>query len=160
MDSPYSFRRVMAEDRALLTRWMAEPHVREWWGTDEPAQGFDLADGKVARWIVSFGGAPFAYMQDYSVHGEEGHHFARLPPGSRGVDQYIGVRDMIGLGHGTGFIGARMQKLFYEGAPALGVDPDPRNDRAIAVYRKLGFEVAGPPQDTRWGPILPMVAQR
>ncbi|NDV00673.1 GNAT family N-acetyltransferase [Pseudoroseicyclus tamaricis] len=159
MAGPYSFRRVREEDRALLRRWLAEPHVRKWWGSDEPAERLEL-EGHVARWIVWLEGTPFAYMQDYSVHGEEGHHFAGLPAGSRGIDQYIGVPGLIGQGHGTGFIGARMQALYDEGAPAIAVDPDPTNARAIAVYRKLGFEVSGPAHDSRWGRVLPMVAWR
>ncbi|MDP3862498.1 MAG: GNAT family N-acetyltransferase, partial [Phaeovulum sp.] len=75
-----------------------------------------------------------------------------------GIDQYIGDPSMLGLGHGTGFIRQRMQELFANGAPALGVDPHPENLRAITVYRQLGFLIAGDRQETRWGLILPMVA--
>lgn len=99
-------------------------------------------------------------MQDYSVHGEEDHPFAALPKGSRGIDQFIGEPDMIGLGHGSAFIRARMKALFDAGAPVIGTDPHPANERAIAVYRKLGFEPYGAPQETRWGLILPMLARR
>ena len=67
---------------------------------------------------------------------------------------------MIGVGHGSGFIGARMQALFSEGAPVIATDPHPENGRAIAAYRKLGFEPLGPPQEIKWGLILPMVARR
>lgn len=103
---------------------------------------------------------PFAFMQDYTVHGWENHHFAKLPKGSRGIDQYIGDPDMIGVGHGSAFIGARVQTLFDEGAPVIATDPHPDNKRAIAVYRKLGFGPFGPPQETQWGLILPMRARR
>lgn len=99
-------------------------------------------------------------MQDYTVHGWEDHHFAELPKGSRGIDQYIGDPEMIGVGHGSAFIGARMQTLFDQGAPVIATDPHPDNERAIAVYRKLGFEPSGPPQETKWGLILPMLARR
>ena len=94
------------------------------------------------------------------MHGWDDHHFAALPKGARGIDQYIGDPDMIGAGHGTGFIGARMQILFDAGAPVIATDPHPENARAIAVYRKLGFAPVGPPQETQWGLILPMVARR
>ncbi len=53
-----------------------------------------------------------------------------------------------------------MRALFNEGAPVIGTDPHPANERAIAVYRKLGFEPSGPPRDTRWGLILPMLAKQ
>ena len=112
----------------------------------------------VSRRIVAHNGKPFAYMQDYSVHAEPDHHFAHLPPGSRGTDQYIGGPAMLGRGHGTALIRQRMAELFAAGAPALGTDPHPDNARAIAVYGKLGFLISGLPQQTPWGLVLPMLA--
>lgn len=144
----------------LLIQWQSQPHVRKWWGSDEPYDEEELTDPRVARWIVSHFERPFAFMQDYAVHGWEDHHFAKLPKGARGIDQYIGDPDMIGVGHGSAFIAERLRALFDEGAPVIATDPHPDNERAIAVYRNLGFEPFGPPQETRWGLILPMMARR
>ncbi|NKB16303.1 MAG: acetyltransferase, partial [Sphingomonadales bacterium] len=91
----YSFRRATLDDLDLLIEWQSKPHVREWWDSDEPYDEEELADPRVARWIVSFFGRPFAFMQDYTVHGWEDHHFANLPKGARGIDQYIGDPEMI-----------------------------------------------------------------
>lgn len=155
----YGFRKATLTDLPLLVAWQSNPHVSEWWGSDEPYDEAELADLRVARWIVSIAERPFAFMQDYTVHGWKDHHFANLPKGSRGIDQYIGDPEMIGLGHGTAFINARMQVLFAEGAPIIATDPHPDNHRAIAVYRKLGFEPSGSPQETEWGLSLPMLAR-
>ena len=154
----YSFRTVTLDDLDLLAGWQSKPHVHQWWGS-EPYDAADLADPRVARWIVSTAGRPFAYMQDYTVHGWEDHHFAHLPNGSRGIDQFIGDAEMLGLGHGSAFIGTRMRALFAAGAPVIATDPHPDNARAIAVYKKLGFEPSGPPRDTQWGLVLPMLAR-
>lgn len=148
------------DDLDLLMAWQAHPHVRAWWGSDEPYDAEEISDPRVARWIVSADGRPFAFMQDYTVHGWEDHHFSKLPKGSRGIDQYIGDPEMIDVGHGTAFIGAKLQALFDAGAPVIATDPHPDNKRAISVYRKLGFEAFGPPQQTQWGLILPMQARR
>ncbi|MBW9113561.1 acetyltransferase [Rhizobium cauense] len=156
----YSFRKATLGDLPLLAKWQSNPHVRAWWDSDQPYDAEDLADSRVARFIVSTAGRPFAFMQDYTVHGWEDHHFAGLPEGSRGIDQFIGDPEMIGVGHGSAFIGARMRALFDAGVPVIGTDPHPANERAIAVYKKLGFEPSGPPQETRWGLILPMLAAR
>jgi aminoglycoside 6'-N-acetyltransferase len=156
----YSFRRATLHDLDLLVEWQSKPHVRQWWGSDEPFNKEDLDDPRVARWIVSSFGRTFAFMQDYTVHGWEDHHFAKLPKGSRGIDQYIGDPEMIGIGHGQAFIRARMQTLFDAEAPVIATDPHPDNERAISVYKKLGFEPFGPPQETQWGLILPMKARR
>ncbi len=148
------------DDLDLLKAWQALPHVRAWWDTDEPYDAAELNDPRVARWVVSIDQRRFAFMQDYSVHGWDDHHFADLPMGARGIDQYIGDPDMIGAGHGTAFIGARMHMLFDAGTPVIATDPHPDNARAISVYRKLGFVPVGSPRETQWGLILPMVAKR
>jgi len=155
----YSFRRVTPDDLDLLWRWQSNAHVSEWWDSSEPYDEADLLDPRVARWIVSHSGRPFAFMQDYTVHGWEDHPFAHLPEGSRGIDQFIGDPGMLGLGHGSAFIAMRMQALFDAGAPVIATDPHPDNARAIAVYRKLGFEAFGPPRETQWGLTLPMWAK-
>lgn len=155
----YDFRKARLDDLVLLKTWRATPHVMEWWGTEHSYDAGDLSDERVARWIVSMDNRPFAFMQDYTVHGWPGHHFASLPKGSRGIDQYIGDPDMVGHGHGSAFIKQRMQALFDAGVPVIGTDPHPKNERAITVYKKLGLVAMGPEQETKWGLILPMVAK-
>ena len=155
-EQAYAFRAATLDDLDLLRGWQAQPHVAAWWDTDDPFDQDDLLDKRVARWIVSLKGRPFAYMQDYAVHGWTDHHFYDLPEGTRGIDQYIGVAEMLGQGHGPGFIGARVQAMFDAGLPVVATDPHPGNSRAIAAYEKLGFGAFGPPQETQWGVILPM----
>lgn len=144
------------EDLPLLLAWQSNPHVREWWGSGAPFGESDLNDPRIDFRIVETAGRPFAFMQDYDVHGWPAHHFTHLPEGARGIDQYIGPPEMIGRGYGTAFIAARMRALFAGGAPVIALDPHPENKRAIAVYRKLGFRVAGAPRETEWGLIVPM----
>jgi aminoglycoside 6'-N-acetyltransferase len=157
---PYRFRLVTPDDLDLLESWLGQPHVQEWWGDTEPFSAEDLADLRVAMMIVECDGVPFAYMQDYDVHGWTGHHFGYLPAGSRGIDQFIGEPGMIGRGHGPAFIRQRAGELFAAGAPAIGTDPDPKNARAIAAYVKAGFKVVGPEEDTEWGRVVRMEARR
>lgn len=159
-DIRYRFHKATMDDLDLLVEWQSNPHVRAWWDSDEPYDKDQLNDLRVAKWIVTANEHPFAFMQDYTVHGWEDHHFAHLPKGSRGIDQYIGDPMMIGLGHGSAFIAARIRVLFDEGAPVIATDPHPENARAIAVYKKLGFEAFGSPQETEWGLVLPMRVNR
>jgi aminoglycoside 6'-N-acetyltransferase len=156
----YEFRQATMDDVDLISKWQAQPHVRRWWDASEPYDQDDMSDPRVSRWIVSFEARPFAFMQDYTVHGWNEHHFANLAKGARGIDQFIGDPEMIGVGHGSGFIAARIRDLFDAGAPMVATDPHPDNTRAISVYAKLGFQPLGPPQDTHWGLILPMVAHK
>lgn len=154
----YNFRLVTPADFPLILAWQSLPHVRKWWEPAEPFTEQKLADPRVRRWIVSTAEGPFAYMQDYTVHGWENHHFSGLPKGSRGIDQFIGELSMTGRGHGPAFILERLQALFEDGVPEVATDPHPDNARAIAAYEKAGFKVFGPPRETPWGRILPMKA--
>jgi len=154
----YSFRPMTAEDFGIARRWLETPEVRRWWGDPDGEISLleeDLDDPRMAMWIVAHEGLPFAYIQDYEPHAWAMHPFAFLPPGSRGVDQFIGEPDMIGCGHGSAFVRAHVDQLFAEGAPAVGVDPDPANARAIRAYEKAGFG-RGPVVDTEWGPSMLM----
>ena len=155
----YAFRPVTPDDFDLLHAWHREPHVAAWWGGTRYTSEH-LRDSRLTMRIVEIDGDPFAFVQDYDVHGWEGHHFAHLPPGSRGMDQFIGTPGLIDRGHGSAFITARMNGLFADGVPVLAVDPHPDNGRAIAVYRKLGFAADGEPRSTEWGLALPMVRSR
>lgn len=152
----HAFRPATLDDLPMLRRWQAEPHVREWWSDDEPFDAADLADSRVCRWIVSHDRRPFAFRQDYDIHGWGAHPLDALPPGSRGIDQYVGDPAMTGQGHGPAFIARRIAALLAEGAPAIGTDPHPGNARAIRVYQGLGFRVLGPERMTDWGLVLPM----
>lgn len=160
MQHSYSFRAVTSDDLEQLAEWQRQPHVAEWWDDAEPTTVKDLADERVARWIVSHQGKAFAYMQDYTVHGWADHHFYDLPLGARGIDQFIGEADMIGQGHGPAFISRRIATLFDAGAPVIATDPHPDNARAIAAYQKAGFQQSGAPRETQWGMIYPMTIWR
>lgn len=128
-----------------------------WWGpldAEDPAEA--LADPNVAPWIVEHDGRPFAYAQDYDPHAWTPHPFGHLPPGSRGIDQYIGELDLLDRSHGTAFVRQHCDALFAAGAPAIGTDPHPDNRRAIRAYEKAGFAVVGGPTETGWGLALLM----
>jgi aminoglycoside 6'-N-acetyltransferase len=155
----YRFRRMLPDDLPMVQRWLETPAVREWWfGADGELASIsknDLNDPHVAMWIVSHHSQAFAYIQDYDPHAWPGHHFSHLPPGSRGIDQFIGVPEMLGRGHGSAFIRAHVDQLFTRGAPSVGTDPNPHNARAIRSYQKAGF-LAVEERMTQWGNCLLM----
>lgn len=156
----YRFSLASEADLDLIARWIETPPVAHWWieADGQPAPPIDeddLADPNIAVWIVSHDDQPFAYLQDYDVHAWPGHHFAHLPPGSRGIDQFIGDPAMLGRGHGSAFIRAYVDGLFAKGVPAVGTDPNPTNARAIRAYEKAGF-LPVRECDTEWGHVLLM----
>jgi aminoglycoside 6'-N-acetyltransferase len=157
--SPYQFRPMSAGDLPLLRRWLAMPHVAQWWG-DADAQfdliGGDLDEPAMDQFIVATRRHPFAYLQCYDPsvwpQGGLGTH----PAGARGIDQFIGEAGMVNLGHGSAFIRAFTDDLFGAGTPRVLTDPDPANARAIRAYEKAGF-VKDKLVDTSDGVALLMV---
>ena len=141
----------------LVQRWLAEPHVAEWWHDPETLEfvSGDLGHPDLAQFTVSFNGRPFAYLQCYQI--SDWHvGFGPQPEGTRGLDQFIGAADMLGSGHGSAFIRAFTDQLFARGVPRMVIDPSPDNPRAIRAYEKAGFEKVGM-VDTPDGPALLMV---
>ena len=158
----YGFRPFTADDLPLARRWLETPHCREWWGgPDEEEAGLrdDLNDPRMDQWIATLDGRPFGYIQDYDPLAWGGHHFGFLPAGARGIDQFIGEPEMLGRGHGSAMVRLHTDALFARGAPAVGIDPDPANARAIRAYEKAGFVRVGE-QDTEWGYCLLMTKHR
>ena len=66
----YAFREMTADDLPMIKRWLAEPHVREWWG--DPAEQYQLVSGDLNepamdQHIVSTDGRDFGYLQCYDL---------------------------------------------------------------------------------------------
>jgi aminoglycoside 6'-N-acetyltransferase len=136
----YNFRLVTRDDLPMLRAWLGEPHVMRWWGDPDEQIGLitrDIDEPAMKLWIVSVAGRPFAYAQSYDPHA-----FGILldqPPGTCGVDPFIGLPDHINVGHGSRFLAALCQRLFAAGAPRVIIDPDVDNRAAIRAYEKAGF---------------------
>jgi aminoglycoside 6'-N-acetyltransferase len=154
----YAFRPMAVDDLPIVQRWLAKPHVAEWWG--DPAEQFalvrdDMAHPAMDQFIVEHERRPFAYLQCYAPDAWDGG-FGALPPGTRGIDQFIGAEDMINRGHGAAFIRAFVEGLLKAGVPQVLTDPNPANGRAIRAYEKAGFRQRRP-VDTPDGAAVLMV---
>ena len=155
----YDFRDATADDLPLLGKWLAEPHLAEWWGSDVEASLAEIREAidsiDTEPLIVELNGKPIAYLQSYDPHLEEAHPYQDQPFGTLGMDISIGPPDLVGKGHGSAIVRQFTDMLFEEGAPRVIIDPHPDNARAIRAYEKAGFRAF----DTRtsiYGPALMM----
>jgi len=143
MAPDYRFRPMTPGDLPVVRRWLETPEVARWWGL--PDEQFVLVSGDLdhpdmAQFIVAIDDHPFAYVQCYRL-GIWNEGFGAQRPGTRGIDQFIGEPEMIGQGHGSGFIRHFTDQLLASGLPRIVTDPDPDNGRAIRAYAKAGFQV-------------------
>jgi aminoglycoside 6'-N-acetyltransferase len=139
---PYQFRPMSKADLPLVRRWLAMPHVTEWWGEPDEQFGLvseDLHEPAMDQYVVVSVDRPFAYLQCYDQSAWPDNGLGLHPPGTRGIDQFIGEPDMVGRGHGSAFIRAFIDRLLGAGTPRVLTDPDPENVRAVRAYEKAGF---------------------
>ena len=155
----YDFRLMTRADIPMIDAWLQTPGPQQWWVDPEGNVSVDadeIGHPGVSMWIVSHDGQPFAYMQDWDVHAWPDHYFVDRAPGVRGIDQFIGIPAMLGVGHGHRFIRQRVEALLASGAPEIVVDPAPANLRAVAAYQKAGFTTYGEHNSSQWGHVLLM----
>ncbi|WP_419912172.1 GNAT family N-acetyltransferase [Hoeflea sp.] len=142
MEGHYTFRTVTDADFDMLRKWLRTPAVAQWWGDPDHELGLmkrDLADGTVTSLIVAYDGTPFAYAQHYNVDDWPQAHLKHIKPGTRAIDTFVGVPEMLGAGHGAAFLRALAIQLIEDGASGVVIDPDPENARARRAYEKAGF---------------------
>jgi aminoglycoside 6'-N-acetyltransferase len=157
MAADYVFQPMAASDLTLIRRWLALPHVEEWWGDPEEQYALvsgDLHEPATNQYIVS-AGDPLAYLQCYELT-EWNAGFGPQPQGTRGIDLFIGEPTMIGRGHGSALLRRFVDGLLQKGVPRVMTDPDPDNARAVCAYVKAGFQ-RDRMVETPDGPALMMV---
>lgn len=150
MTADISFEPVSDRHLPLLARWLAEPHLREWWGDPETELSYicDMIEGRdtTRPFVFSVDGEPVGYIQYWFV----GHHqnaswledhpwLGELPSDSIGVDLSIGVAERLSQGIGPAVLRAFVSRLKAQGHSTIIIDPDPMNLRAIRAYEAAGF---------------------
>ena len=142
MGSQYQFRPMSAADLPLVRRWLAAPHVTEWWGKPDEQFGLvsgDLNEPAMDQFIVATDDRPFGYVQCYDPTAWPDNGLGAHPPRTRGIDQFIGEPDMVDRGHGSAFIRLFVDGVLATGVPRVLTDPGPENIRAVRAYEKAGF---------------------
>jgi aminoglycoside 6'-N-acetyltransferase len=130
-----SVREATADDVDLLVRWHADPEVSRFWDDEvftREEMKARLARPGVEAFVVEASGEPVGYVQVWTDDGRSGGLDMFLVPDARGR----------GLGPDAGRAVARHLRD-ERGWEPVTVDPYLWNERAIAAWRKAGFEPAG-----------------
>jgi RimJ/RimL family protein N-acetyltransferase len=152
------------DDYESFVRWRNEPHVAEWWTTDDDPTpttfdrvvenyGPRAEDGSwVTGCIITVGDRPIGYTQFYPWSGsaDEAQEMG-LPDidGSFGLDIFIGVPDMVDRGVGSRAVALLARHLFDErDATAVALLTPVGNVRAHRAYEKAGFRKVNQTLDT------------
>ncbi|MEM8921886.1 MAG: GNAT family N-acetyltransferase [Actinomycetota bacterium] len=94
--------------------------------------------------IAEEDGRPIGFVQLVDARDEESHYWGDVPAGTWALDIWIGSPQDRGRGLGGRMMGEAIDRIFdRHGATEVLIDPKVTNERAIAFYRKLGFEEVG-----------------
>jgi aminoglycoside 6'-N-acetyltransferase len=161
----YGYRAMRSADLARVRRWLDQPHVAQWWpDREKQAQSIaeHLSEPSMRCLILRIASRDVGYLQVYDPHHEPciapdgakiSHPYRDQPPGTRGIDLFIGEATCLGRGHGPRLLARVLRDLFAAGASCVLTDPDPANTNSIAAFRKAGFRALGE-RDTPWGHVL------
>ncbi|HXR26301.1 MAG TPA: GNAT family protein [Candidatus Baltobacteraceae bacterium] len=129
-------RPVQPTDTGRFAAILAEPSVARWW-TLAPG-------GAVADWLADGDQVTFAIEREGAVIGSVQFSEVDEPDYRRaGIDLFVATAAQ-GKGYGTDAVRTVARYLFQvRHHHRLTIDPAAANERAIHVYRKVGFRPVG-----------------
>ncbi len=130
------------EDRVLLERWDAEPHVvaanpnDKWEWQTELAQPTDWRQ----QFIAEREGRAIGFIQILDPARDESGYWGEVGDGLRAIDIWIGEPEDLGKGYGTTMMQLALAHCFADPrVSAVLIDPLADNRRAQRFYERLGF---------------------
>ena len=143
-----NLRAVERHDVPLLHRWFNDPVVMDGWGWSAPARSIQHVAGQVEDWLARETAfeRPEALIAE-SLAGEPiGLIVVRVDrPEARSVELSLLVdADRWGQGFGIDMVQTILEACFDGwGVNRIGVRVEEGNERALALYRRLGFREEG-----------------
>lgn len=146
-----SFRELGRSDFPLLQKWLAAPHVADWWN-----ERFDLASLEakygpaidrsepIHVYVIQRDGVPIGWIQWYRWRDFPEHAIqVGADRMSAGIDLAIGEADMTGRGLGPAVIREFGTHYIFinSDVDAIVADPSASNTRSVSAFRKAGFNI-------------------
>ncbi|WP_258037200.1 GNAT family N-acetyltransferase [Streptomyces sp. SM14] len=139
---------VPERDLALLTGWMNDPEVAEFWELDGPAERTEAhlraqldGDGRSVPVLGTLDGRPMSYWEVYRADLDPIARHYPSRPHDTGVHLLLGPAADRGRGTGAALLRA-VAELVLAHRPRCGrvvAEPDVRNVRSVAAFHRAGF---------------------
>lgn len=143
-----NLRAVERHDAPLFHRWLNDPGVMRGWGTSAPARSLHDVAGQAEQWLAeeSMLGRPAALVAETIEGDPAGFIVLRV---DRAEARSLELSLLIdagrwGQGYGTDVLQTVLEACFDGwGVHRVGVRVEADNGRAIALYRRRGFQEEG-----------------
>ena len=151
--STFTFRPLTRGDFALLSGWLAQPHVARWWNHDSSPQAMEADFGAVIDgldpadvFIVSLGARPIGLLQRYTF-ADNPAYIAELaglidaPANALSIDYFIGEPELLCRGLGGAMIGSAVDAIWrdHPSAPSVIVPVGSANVASWRALERAGF---------------------
>lgn len=132
---------VDEEDWPLIERWLAAPHVREWWGPTDRILKELKSHTLEEMALICCDGQPVGLLawqvptrKELAEAGLED-----LPEDLVDIDVMIGEMDWVGKGIGPEALRQLLHRLRAEGVPLVGMAAEVANERSLRCITGLGL---------------------
>ncbi len=149
MTSPsWTFKRLRRDDFDLLARWLAAPHVHEWWDHEYTPEAIERDFGQAIDgtepgedYLALLADIPIGLVQysrfvEYPDYLEEMAFVYPVGEGAVSMDYLIGEPDQVGRGTGTAMIEAFVEWVWRTDPVATHIVV-PVNSANVASWRAL-----------------------
>lgn len=142
---------MSAPDIDLLHNWLNNKHVHQWYDKDKTNTIEEvkkrylpkiLGEKSTDCFLACIDNKPFGYVQAYRVTDwPEFGDYIGYDHQSASVDLFIGDEEYLGKGYGQSMLHQFLKNVVFtdETINTCVIGPEPDNQRAIAVYQKVGF---------------------
>lgn len=137
----------MESDLGRLHVWLNSDHVLPYWQLDDPLPAFQgklaekLADDHLTPYVGSLDHVPMSYWERYWVADDPLARHYDAEPADQGLHLLIGPPEYLGEGYATPLLRAMTAFAFrHPETDRVVAEPDARNERAIRVFERCGYE--------------------
>lgn len=148
IDRTIAFRPAsMMADLGRLHAWLNGEHVLPYWQLDDPLPAFrrrlaeKLADDHLTPYVGCLDHVPMSYWERYwAVDDPLANHYD-AEPADQGIHLLIGPPEYLDNGYATPLLRAMTDLAFRRPeTDRVVAEPDARNERAIRVFERCGYE--------------------
>jgi aminoglycoside 6'-N-acetyltransferase len=130
-------------DRPVIERWLQNPHVARWWGTEEGLLETLVGRPSGSHALIAADGRPVGYVcwQQPSREELEAAALTDLPENLVDIDIMIGEPADVGRGIGPKALALLLKRLASEGVEDAGLATRLTNRPALRAFEKAGFSL-------------------
>lgn len=148
IEKTIGFREVdLDRDLGRLHTWLNSEHVLPYWTQNDPLPVVrETIEGRAnddtqTLYIGYLDHVPMSYWESYWAAEDRISDYYDSDPADQGIHLLIGPEEYLGRGYGAPLVRAMVEFQFrHPETDRIVTEPDVRNERAIRVFEKSGFE--------------------